>query len=520
MYDCKITIYTQVYNTTNYLDRCFESVVKQTHTNFEWLLVDNGSTDGSSEKLVQFSKTDSRIQLIKLKENRYGPRFEITKKYATGDYYTVLDSDDWWEPDYLERLIAFAEKNRLDIALTGTIAYLEKDQIEQLLRKLDASIVLTREQFAQCYPQLWTFPSTVWGSVMRKSVMQQVNFDPIIKQKLVYGGDTVGMLEVLKHCDRIGIDNSALYHYRIHPKSITYQYDPRRFDANIVYYEAIQDFLNQHNTLDPQKQNWLKAVHLASMVQTLQLLAGADISVQEQLTECLRIIEHPLTSRVLTFACDARENWYHQIRVVVSTATSKIKTGDDEKLVRRILRFISPDCADAFAMEYRMLYAQENSLWIDLLNNNRETALSTVLDWIAQNKYCNQFDLDKLANSLISQGSLLKNVFDAQFFRIYPECCQMILKTALDAALDQMTGVLLENEVLYAEERFLTLFLSIAALKNQIPAFLYGNIRLAYLYFNENRLDDCRKVLNDLDEMGAGEHEDVLQLRRTLEKLV
>ena len=61
-----ITIYTQVYNTKPFLERCLSSVVNQTFGNFDYILIDNGCTDGSSEILRQYAKKDQRIKLIRM----------------------------------------------------------------------------------------------------------------------------------------------------------------------------------------------------------------------------------------------------------------------------------------------------------------------------------------------------------------------------------------------------------------------------------------------------------------------
>ena len=93
----------------------------------------------------------------------------------------------------------------------------------------------------------------------------------------------------------------------------------------------------------------------------------------------------------------------------------------------------------------------------------------------------------------------------------------LILGENYSEALEQMTGVLLERERVYGEEVFLTAYLSVAALENEIPAFLYGKIRLAAFYLDEGKKDACKMILDELSEMGAGEHEDVLFLRAEME---
>ena len=147
-----ISIYTQVYNTKQFLPQCIESVLSQTYQDFEYILIDNGSTDGCKEILEEYARQDSRIRLICFEENRVAPIWmEIAQNSGTGRYLTVLDSDDWWEPNYLESLIGFLEKNNLDLAVTGAANYFQEAQRSQVMRQLDEPVVFNRRQFARQY---------------------------------------------------------------------------------------------------------------------------------------------------------------------------------------------------------------------------------------------------------------------------------------------------------------------------------------------------------------------------------
>lgn len=516
----KILIFTQVYNCEEYLTQTIESVLAQTYPHFEYHIIDNGSTDGTRAITQDFAQRDHRIVLHLFEENdpfRWVHSLRSPKE-TNCKYATTIDGDDWWDPEYLKRLIGFLEENDLDIAITGTVAHCGKD--EQILRSIPSPVMLSRQEFANDYPSLWTYPSTCWANIMKLEMLPTWSQEMLRSLTVGYGADTVYMLQCLTSCNRIGIDNSAMYHYRIHPKSISFQYNTRRFDANVVYYEAIRDFLEQHNTFDEEKQNWLKRVHIASMNATLNLLYESSISALEKLTECIRIIDHPLTSYVLTAEFDEKKQWYNLMRAIVSQTGGSVVDKECERRLRKVFQFIAPTCVAAFSVKYIHIYAAEESFWIALITDDRETAVSTLIDWISQGKYTEQFDLGKLLNSLIPDGFLLKDESDTQFFKMYAESCRMILKNDLDSALEQMTGILLENDDLYAEDRYLKLYLSIAALQNQISAFLYGNIRLAYLYFDQGKYDECRSILNDLEEMGAGDSDDVVALKKALDEML
>lgn len=171
-----ISVYTQVYNTKESdLRQCIESVLAQSYTNFEYIILDNGSTDGSAEVLQEYAQRDYRIKLTRLELNCPSWRFSDVQNQVAGAYFTCLDSDDWWEPSYLERMLEFLLKNHLDLALTGTIMYFEASGQHKIMRKLDQPVVLTQTQFAQQYQNYWVFPSTLWACLLPMGIIEQTD---------------------------------------------------------------------------------------------------------------------------------------------------------------------------------------------------------------------------------------------------------------------------------------------------------------------------------------------------------
>lgn len=512
----KVTIYTQVYNTKQYVDQCIRSVLSQTYTNFEYILVDNGCTDGSSDIIDHYAELDSRIVPIKFEENQYGPRIAITKKYSTGIYQTVLDSDDWWEPDYLERLIRFMEKNELDLSVTGTIQHFEESHMDKTLRMLEQPLILSQKQFAQNYPCIWTFPSTSWGNIMKREIFLATDNESVFREKYPYGGDTMVMLRYIMNCRAIGIDNSALYHYRIHKSGKTFRYSSRRFDANIACYEQIKEFLELHHTFDPPKQEWLKRVHLASMTATLGLLRDARITDDEKLTECARIIEHPLTAVALSNDCDERKQWFSIMWEIVFSVLAKEEFYNQETLYK-VLQTLSPKCCEVAWSENLGLFAKETVLCDALQKDDWEQMICQLMELIVQKRYSKQYNLGQILRYLIPAKTPLEGMADTRFFRKYADICMLVLSENYPAALDQMTGLLLEGKKLYATEEFLKLYLSLAALEEEIPAFLFGKTRLALFYFRQGKREECQALADELAEMGL-DSEELSELHRALEE--
>lgn len=94
-----ISVIVPVYNMEQYLDRCMESVLQQTYSGLEIILVDDGSTDLSPAKCDEYAKRDSRIKVIHKTNGGLSDARNAGLKLATGDYIGYVDSDDWIEPD-------------------------------------------------------------------------------------------------------------------------------------------------------------------------------------------------------------------------------------------------------------------------------------------------------------------------------------------------------------------------------------------------------------------------------------
>lgn len=511
-----VTIYMQVYNTKPYLNQCLNNVLSQTYTDWEFILVDNGCTDGGSEILYDFSERDNRVHLVKYEKNQQGFWDHLIREFATGDYLTFIDSDDWWEPCFLERLVVFLNDNDLDLAITGTFTYFENMHIHKTLRQLDRPVCLTQKQFAQQYPIYWAFPSTVWGSVLKMNLYLKSDFSALVKNQYPYGSDTMTMIQYMKQCSRIGIDNSALYHYRIHSKSVSYKYNPRRFDANIAYYEQIKEFLEFHQTFDSPMQEWLNRVLLTSTTVTLGLIRDARITDDEKLAECVRIIGHPLTVVALSNDCNEREKWFSVMWEIVSSVLTEGKRSDSEEL-HSILRLLSPQCCGVVQAGNLGLFTREPGLLDALQKDDWEQMVCQLMELIVQKRYSKQFDLGQILKALIPAKTPLERMADTRFFREYSDICMLVLSENYSAALDQMTGLLLENKKLYAEEAFLELYLSLSALEEQVPAFLFGKMRLAWLYLKQGKREECQAVADELAEMGL-DSEELSELRQALEE--
>lgn len=115
----KVSVLMLTYNRENLVSRAIESILAQTHSNFEFVIVDNGSTDKSGQIADQYAQKDSRIRVIHRDRGTISAGRNTALNAAQGDYIAFIDDDDWAEPDFLEFLLNLALENEADVAICG-----------------------------------------------------------------------------------------------------------------------------------------------------------------------------------------------------------------------------------------------------------------------------------------------------------------------------------------------------------------------------------------------------------------
>ena len=123
----KVSIIVPVYKAEKYLNRCVDSILAQTFTDFELLLIDDGSPDRSGEICDEYAKKDSRIRVFHKKNGGVSSARNLGLDNVLGEYVTFVDSDDWVEPDFVETMIQTYEKFPWTIPVCG---YVNHDEVK------------------------------------------------------------------------------------------------------------------------------------------------------------------------------------------------------------------------------------------------------------------------------------------------------------------------------------------------------------------------------------------------------
>ncbi len=213
----EISVIIPIYNVEKYLARCLDSITNQTFQDLEIICIDDGSTDNSPAIAKEYANKDKRISIIH-QENK-GPSVarNIGMKIAKGKYISFIDSDDWIDLDFFEKLYLAAEKYNADAAC-ASIKRPHADGRTPFKLKFDKEMVLstTSEKYKileiprKCY---------VWNKIYKR--------EEIDRQGLKFIGDIKCCEDIyfttkfLYHSKNIVIVPNTYYHYWVNNQSIT-----------------------------------------------------------------------------------------------------------------------------------------------------------------------------------------------------------------------------------------------------------------------------------------------------------
>ncbi|MCQ2022958.1 glycosyltransferase, partial [Clostridium butyricum] len=151
MNNVQISIIVPIYNTENYLKRCINSIINQNITNFEVILINDGSTDNSRKICEEYSKLYENIRLIN-QENlgqAYARNLGITE--AKGKYIGFVDSDDYIDKNMYSNLVNIAESNRCDIAVCSDEKVYDNSDVLQCSKYAQSIIEEDKEKIIKMY---------------------------------------------------------------------------------------------------------------------------------------------------------------------------------------------------------------------------------------------------------------------------------------------------------------------------------------------------------------------------------
>lgn len=250
--DCLVSVVLPAYNVEKYLGKCLDSICIQTYSNLEIVIINDGSKDNTLGIIEQYAKQDERIRYISRENRGFIPTCLQALECAKGDYVAMVDSDDWIERDYIERLLIAAQRYNADIVCCGDIIeFLAEGRTRRYNKNTTKEdMIIERNQFAELLvPDLCceTYYHSIHSRLVRKELLDDIGVSKAKERSAVaVGGDFVISSELYKKAKNIVIIPQCLYHYRKNPQSMMaasvpiQKFEKRLYDSYTTF-QAVKD---------------------------------------------------------------------------------------------------------------------------------------------------------------------------------------------------------------------------------------------------------------------------------------
>ncbi len=218
-----ISIIVPIYNVERYLDKCIQSILNQQYTQFELILVDDGSSDNCSSICDEYQKNDNRIIVIHKENGGIVSARQAGVEVATGEYIVCIDGDDWIAPQYLQKMKEVIDLKNPDVICCGYYNAFEGSNIE-VPSAVRQGYYSHNDLEREIFPSLIAgkggkgFPPSLWAKAFRRTIYQQ---QQLVNVKVVMGEDSACVYPIIFHAQDMYVLQDCLYYYRQNPTSIT-----------------------------------------------------------------------------------------------------------------------------------------------------------------------------------------------------------------------------------------------------------------------------------------------------------
>lgn len=282
----KISVVIPVYNVEKYLSECLDSVVNQTYKNLQIIIVDDGSTDSSGKICDVYAEKDNRITVVHQKNAGAGAAKNTGLELIDGDYFSIIDSDDYIELDMYEKMVNSLEKYNADIVQCLFRNVYVNDSFDRKYKiKGNYPKVLTPKNFLKEYLYDWKY-AIFANKVFKSSLLKDIRFP--VGRKI---DDEFFTYKLICNSKKIVNIEDVLYSYRMRKTSVMNENDSDR-----LIYDRIDCFVERYDYIR-RKYPSLNKKYLAKLYDSL-LYYKTQVKNTEKLEKYISKIQKPKINKI------------------------------------------------------------------------------------------------------------------------------------------------------------------------------------------------------------------------------
>ena len=299
----KVSIIVPVYDVEKYLKRCVKSILKQTYSNLQIILVDDGSPDSSPGMCDDYAKQDNRVEVIHKVNGGLGYARNTGLEMVKGDYIVFIDSDDFVPHNYVEYLVDSIEQNGVDACISG---YNKVDYAEKILyqTRYNKQLFLgnVKEEFL---PRLFgSLPNnhdsihpSVCGIIFKSECILANNIR-FKSEREVVSEDLVFEIELFSKMNSVQVMDDALYNYCNNENTLSQSFSLTKLKKQEELYEYIKKYIKENN-IDREVLVRFQKLFMIYIKEDIRIVLNMYISRKEKNALIRKILEAPTVLNIL-----------------------------------------------------------------------------------------------------------------------------------------------------------------------------------------------------------------------------
>lgn len=319
----KLSIIVPVYNVEKYLPKCLESLIKQTLKDIEIICVNDGSMDNSLAILKEFASKDSRIRIIDNQHQGVAKTRNTGIEQSTGEYIGFVDSDDYIDIDFFEKLYNSATKSNSDIAIASILKHKNFFNIYNAKYTKEEIAITIQDKIKLCEDKKHFF-FYAWNKIYHSGFIKENNIK--FSEGQIYE-DVMFAIKALYYSNKIISVYGTKYHYIEHENSLTKYKDKtgeKEHDL-IKAYSELQEFCNSKNIEIPERLNYYTKENFGfilnlykgkyqSKIQLFNIFTIATISNYSETRNLITILGFKIKIAKREIAKERQENVFYQYK--------------------------------------------------------------------------------------------------------------------------------------------------------------------------------------------------------------
>lgn len=216
-----ISIVVPMYNNVRYVELCIDSIVCQSYQNIELVIVDDGSTDGTSDIVDSYANNYDFVKVLHKENGGVNSARKAGAELVVGEYVLFVDGDDWIEPDYISKIADVIDTCNPDVVLCGYTLDSDQSCDEYKYQDLDVGIYTDESEVFQYFinNKILNSSPTLWAKCFKTEEYKEAQEK--ISDEICMGEDGCVSYPIIAKAKKVIVINNSGYHYRVNPDSLT-----------------------------------------------------------------------------------------------------------------------------------------------------------------------------------------------------------------------------------------------------------------------------------------------------------